>query len=115
MTPRVSGWWRALACLVGAGMALAACAELPAGVREETGIVTAVDGPSAAQVDRFVLRTQDGRELTFEVGALRVGGDAFPAAHLAEHLVSLEPIRVQFVEESDGRLVALRMTDAPAP
>jgi len=114
----VSGWRRALACvafLVGAGLAAASCGELPAGVREETGIVTAVDGPSAAQVDRFVLRTQEGRELTFQVGALRVGGDAFPAPHLAEHLVSLEPIRVQYVEEADGRLVALRLTDAPRP
>lgn len=104
-----------VACLIGAGLAAAACGELPAGVREETGIVTAVDGPSAAQVDRFVLRTQDGRELMFQIGALRVGGDAFPAAHLAEHLVSLEPIRVQYVEESDGPLVALRLTDAPPP
>ena len=93
---------------------LASCNALPSSVREERGIVTAVNGPNAAQVDSFAIRTGDGRELTFAVGQLRVGGEAFPAAHLQEHLISLTPVRVQYVEEADGRRVALRLTDAPA-
>lgn len=102
----------ALACAFIIAVVAIGCDGLPSGVREETGIVTAVNGPNAAQVDSFSLRTDDGREVTFAVGPLRVGGEAFPAAHLAEHTVSLEPVRVQYVEEADGRLVALRLTDA---
>ena len=106
---------RLLAVLLWLIPVAAGCNALPDNVREETGIVTSVDGPDAAQVDRFVLRTDDGRSLAFEIGPLRVGGDAFPAAHLAEHLVSLERVRVQYVAEADGRLVALRLSDAPPP
>ena len=87
---------------------------LPSDIREASGTVTRVNGPNAAQVNAFTVRTPDGGQIEFSVGELRVDRDAFPAAHLSEHLVSLEPVRVQYVER-DGRNVALRISDAPAP
>lgn len=78
-----------------------------------TGIVLAVEpGGSPADVPGFTLRTATGEELRFRVGTLEVGGEAFPAAHLHEHLAAGEPIRVTYREES-GELVAVRLEDAP--
>ena len=53
-----------------------------------------VEGPSAAQVDRFSLRTNDGQVLQLTVGRLDVSNGGLPAPHLREHLVSGEPITV---------------------
>jgi hypothetical protein len=87
------------------------------GVSEETprpvvGIVVAVEGTSPAQVDRFTLRTSEGRVLVFEVGQLDLSGGAFPAAHLRDHQASAEPVVVEYRVEG-GRPVATRLTDAP--
>jgi hypothetical protein len=111
MAPRGGRWLVLVLCCL---LIVACTGVLPSDIREASGTVTSVDGPNAAQVDVFTLRTPDGAEIEFAVGELRVDRDAFPAAHLSEHLVSLEPVRVQYVER-DGRNVALRVSDAPAP
>lgn len=75
-----------------------------------TGVVINVDGPSAAEVDGFSLRTTDGQVLEFGVGVLDLTDGGLPAPHLREHLVSGEPIAVEYRVE-DGRNVALRYLD----
>jgi hypothetical protein len=75
------------------------------------GIVVAVDAPAGA-VTGFTLRTQQGETLTFVIGSLDVSGAAFPAAHLVEHAVTLQPIAVAYRVEN-GANVVHRMVDAP--
>lgn len=77
-----------------------------------TGVVTSVDGPSVAQVDSFTLRTFSGQVLSFTVGRLDLENGGLPAPHLREHLVSGQPIVVDYREE-DGELVAIAYSDAP--
>jgi hypothetical protein len=103
----------ALALLLGA--ALSACTGIHPGPSPEivsaTGIVLRVDGQGAVDVSSFVLRTDDGRQLTFEVGRLDGG---LLAEHLREHLRSGEPIEVEYYRATGGDgLVAVRYTDAP--
>lgn len=68
------------------------------------------DGPSAAEVDRFTIRTDDGQIVEFVVGTLEISNGGLPAPHLREHLVSGEPIRVDYRVE-EGRNVAIRYVD----
>lgn len=70
-----------------------------------------VDGPGPAVVERFDLRIQDSTVIQFVVRRLELNDGGLPAAHLREHLVSGEPITVDY-ELRDGRYVALRYTDA---
>jgi hypothetical protein len=77
-----------------------------------TGVVIAVEGPSAAEVDSFSLRTDAGDILNFSVGRLDLAGGGKPAPHLREHLVSGEPIRVHYTE-SDSGLLAIAYVDEP--
>ena len=94
-------------------LALAGCATGPVTPRSTaTGVVISVDGPSAAEVDRFRLRTNDGEVLEFVVGRLQLTSGGLPAPHLREHLVNGEPISVDYRDE-DGKRVAIRYTDAP--
>lgn len=72
------------------------------------GVVISVDGPSVAEVERFSLRTVDGRVLQFRVGRLDLGNGGLPAPHLREHLVSGEPITVYYYADE-----AIRYGDAP--
>jgi hypothetical protein len=81
------------------------------GRRVETGLVVAVQATSLTSVQGFSIRTQDGRTVDFRVGTLE-NGTQFPPGHLAEHKVSLVPIRVTYVQESGGP-VAVRIEDAP--
>jgi hypothetical protein len=76
-----------------------------------TGVVIAAQGPDAASVDHFTLRTSDGRQLDFAVGKLDLSDGGLPAPHLREHMVSGEPITVSY-ELQDGQLVAVRYVDA---
>lgn len=82
------------------------------GTQTARGVVVAVDAPTATDVRGFTLRTDDGQFLTFRVGRLELVGDAFPAAHLREHLRTLVPIVVAYRLE-DGERVAIRLADAP--
>ncbi len=90
-------------------LALAACEPDTETAR---GVVVAVDAPTATDVRGFTLRTDDGQLLTFRIGRLELVGDAFPAAHLREHLRTLVPIVVAYRLES-GERVAIRLADAP--
>lgn len=94
--------------LLAGSIALAACGD-PG--RSAAGIVVALDA-TGGQVTGFTLRTQRGETLTFVVGELEVDGAAFPASHLAEHAVTLQPIAVAY-RVQDGRNVVHRMVDAP--
>lgn len=71
----------------------------------------AVDGPNAARVDQFTLRTNAGQNLDFVVGTLELTNGGLPAPHLREHLVSGEPIAVDYRDE-DGQKLAIRYRDA---
>lgn len=95
--------------LAGASI-LAGC---ESGTETARGVVVAVDAPTATDVRGFTLRTNDGTLLTFRVGRLELVGDAFPAAHLREHLRTLVPIVVVYRLE-DGERIAVRLADAPA-
>jgi hypothetical protein len=81
------------------------------GRRVETGVVVAVQATSLTSVQGFSIRTQDGRTVDFRIGTLE-NGTNFPPGHLAEHKVTLVPIRVTYVQESGGP-VAVRIEDAP--
>jgi hypothetical protein len=81
------------------------------GRRVETGVVVAVDATSLTSVQGFSIKTTDGRTVDFRVGKLE-NGAVFPPGHLAEHRVTLVPIRVTYVDEGGGP-VAVRIEDAP--
>ena len=81
------------------------------GRQVETGIVVAVRATSLTAVQGFSIRTADGRTVDFRVGALE-NASTFPPGHLAEHKVTLIPVRVTYVEEG-GEPVAVRLEDAP--
>lgn len=81
-------------------------------VLSATGVVIAAEGPNAAQVDTFSLRTSAGLVLDFTVGPLDLSDGGLPAPHLREHLTSAEPITVLFHLDGSGKRVADRYTDA---
>lgn len=72
----------------------------------------AVDGPGAASVEHFSLRSVDGVVLEFQVGRLDVANGGLPAPHLREHLRDNTPITVDYKIDT-GRHLALRYVDAP--
>ncbi len=93
-------------------LALAGCARGPFTPRSTiTGVVISADGPNAADVDRFTLRTNDGAIVAFVVGTLEQANGGLPAPHLREHLVSGEPIIVDYRVEG-AQNVAIRYADA---
>ena len=75
-------------------------------------MVISADGPDAASVDGFTLRTNDGQTMVFDVGTLDLSGGGLPAPHLREHLVSGVPITVYYIVDRHGD-VAQRYIDAP--
>ena len=81
------------------------------GRQVETGVVVAVEATSLSDVQGFSIRTADGRTVDFRVGTIE-NATQFAPGHLAEHKVSLVPIRVTYVQTSDG-LHAVRLEDAP--
>ena len=81
------------------------------GRRVETGVVIAVEATSLSSVQSFTIRTQDGRTVEFRVGTIENAAQ-FAPSHLAEHKVTLVPIRVTYVDEAGGP-VAVRLEDAP--
>jgi hypothetical protein len=76
-----------------------------------SGVVVDVDGPSASEVESFTIRTGAGELITFVVRSLALDRGGLPASHLREHLVSGEPVSVEFLNEGDVR-VAVRYFDA---
>ena len=81
------------------------------GRRVETGIVVGVQSTALTSVQGFSIRTADGRTVDFRIGNLE-NGASFPPGHLAEHRVTLVPVRVTYVDQ-DGGHVAVRLEDAP--
>ena len=81
------------------------------GRRVETGVVVAVEATSLSSVQAFSIRTQDGRTVEFRVGTIENAAQ-FAPSHLAEHKVTLIPIRVTYVDGGGGP-VAVRLEDAP--
>jgi hypothetical protein len=81
------------------------------GRRVETGIVVAVQATSLTSVQGFSIRTADGRTVDFRVGTLE-NAATFPPGHLAEHKVTLVPVRVTYVDDG-GVATAVRLEDAP--
>jgi hypothetical protein len=100
----------AIAIVVLVGVAAVALAR-PASATE-TGVVVAIDSAGLTEVRGFTLRTADGRQIAFAIGDLENGAQ-FPPGHLAEHQATAQPIRV-FYRDEGGRLVAVRLEDAPA-
>jgi hypothetical protein len=94
---------------------LAGCFPGPQGMATEgeaVGLITDVQGSGPAAVDRFTLRTDDGRVLTLRVDPARLSADSFVPAHLREHLASGVRVLVSYESEGD-QLVATRLADAP--
>ena len=81
------------------------------GRQVETGVVVAVQATSLSDVQGFSIRTADGRTVDFRIGTIE-NATQFAPGHLAEHKVSLVPIRVTYVQRPDG-LEAVRLEDAP--
>ncbi len=75
-----------------------------------TGVVISVDSAGLADVRGFALRTFDGVVVDLTIGRLENGAE-FPPGHLAEHIATLDPVRVFFRNEG-GRLVVYRIEDA---
>jgi hypothetical protein len=94
--------------LVTAGGMVAACEPT---LFSETGVIVSIDSPALGRVDGFELRTGDGRVLAFDTRDLRFD-PGFPAAHLSEHLLTTEPVRVTY-RRVDDRNVVVRLADAP--
>lgn len=111
MTARPAGGQR-LAILLGAvvvAIALAAGAAAllgGSGRQTETGIVVAVQATSLSNVEGFSIRTTDGRTVDFRMGHLE-NAATFPPGHLAEHKVSLVPVRVTYVRDGDANVAVL--------
>jgi hypothetical protein len=81
------------------------------GRQVETGIVVEVQATSLSDVEGFSIRTADGRTVDFRMGNIE-NASQFAPGHLAEHKVSLVPVRVTYVQEPGGP-VAVRLEDAP--
>ncbi|MEO8273043.1 MAG: hypothetical protein ABI620_03170 [Chloroflexota bacterium] len=77
------------------------------------GVVVAVDSPSLGQVNAFALQTPDGSAFDFTMGQLE-NPTEFSPSHLSEHMATSTPIRV-FYRLENGKPVAYRLEDAPAP
>jgi len=108
---------RRLALLAAAVLAVVVVAVVVAtavggpGRRVETGIVVAVQATGLTSVQGFSIRTADGRTVEFQLGQLE-NAATFAPGHLAEHKISLVPIRVTYVDQA-GSHVAVRLEDAP--
>ena len=81
------------------------------GRQVETGIVVSVEATSLSAVQGFSIRTTDGRTVDFKIVAIE-NAATFPPGHLAEHKVSLVPVRVTYVDRN-GSHEAVRIEDAP--
>lgn len=88
---------------------IGACGPAP---QAAAGFVVDVQSTSLTQITSFTLRTEDGDELVFRVGALDLNGGGFPGSHLREHMITNQPVAVAFDVDGDDR-VATRLVDAP--
>lgn len=87
-----------------AAVAFVACGET---TNEVTGVVTEVDSASLTDVNGFTVRDE---EETFDFVVDSETELSFPPAHLNEHRVSGEPVKVTY-EEREGELYAISVED----
>jgi len=75
-----------------------------------TGVLIAVEGDLTATTHLEIL-TKDGTTMSFSVaeGALFDGG---PVSHVRDHLISGEPITIDYVILDDGQLQATYLEDS---
>jgi hypothetical protein len=106
----VVGIGLAVAALALGFVAVSAFGQAPR--QTETGLVTAVDSTGLTQVRGFTIRTDDGRTVTFKIGALENGAQ-FAPGHLLAHRATGVKIVVTYRQEN-GALVAIRLDDAPS-
>jgi len=76
------------------------------------GVLIDVQSPSIQRVERFVVRTDDGRELDFVAASDFNAGEshAMSPGHMRQHMALADPVTVTYREEG-GQLVALGLTD----
>ena len=78
------------------------------------GVLVAVESSSLQRFESFVLRADDGQELTFGQAPdfAAGGGHAMTPGHMRQHMVLAEPVRVTYRRVGD-RLLAVMVEDAP--
>ncbi len=110
MRPRARGATAVIAAatLLGAGCGDSGDAPVEATV---IGVVIAVDG-TLAGIDSFVLRLEDGSDLTLvPVEGLLFDGAA-PLTHVRDHLVSGSPVEATYTTTPQGPPVVKAIEDA---
>ena len=87
-----------------------ACSESPGGDGEIIGVVTEVTGDLSG-IESFVVLHVEGGSFKFKPrsGLLVMGA---PPSHLRDHVVSGEPVKVTYHENSVGELIADEVTDS---
>ena len=95
---------QAVLLALGAVCVLGAATACEPTLRQETGVVIAVDSPALGQVDSFELLTADGETVVFDTRELRFRPE-FPASHLIEHRVIGDRIVVTYKQDGERLLV----------
>lgn len=87
-----------------------ACSGSSDGDGEVVGVVTEVTGDLSG-IESFVVLDAEGESFKFQprTGLLVMGA---PPSHLRDHVVSGEPVRVTYHENSAGELMADEVEDA---
>ena len=98
-----------LIAAVSVGGGVAGCSPAEQSV---SGLVIQVNGTSPSAISSFVLRTADGRLITFMVGPVTFDQQSFPPEHLREHQALAAPVIVTYRVEN-GANVAVKLADAP--
>lgn len=97
---------------------LAGCSAPPAATPTQTarGVLLDVVSPNIQQVERFTLRTDDGKELVFATAPDfdKSASHAMTPGHMRQHMALADPVVVTYRDEN-GTLVALSATDATSP
>lgn len=101
-----------------AGIALSSCGDSNsdgAGDRDRDrsveGVIIDVQAASAAEIESFTLRSNDGETLVFQIApdALADLREGFIPSHLRSHAALGEQVEILYREEG-GKLLALRIT-----
>jgi hypothetical protein len=80
------------------------------------GVLLDVVSPGIQRVDRFTVRADDGRELSFVPAPEFNQGatHAMTPGHMRQHMALADPVIVTYRAEN-GTLIALSATDASSP
>ena len=74
------------------------------------GVVIEVEG-GLTEVDGFLLRLPDGSDLRLRPAAGVLFHDNAPIGHIRDHMLSGEPIEVEYEILDDGAAVAISISD----